>query len=118
MATRQDLLTRLALARKTKAEKNSPKEAPKPEQESLARDVPTDGQRELASACAKDAMVMGWDKSIQKHAYENQVSEQELRRVLDQALEYNDKADPGGRILELEDYRIQKQGRSQLKPRT
>lgn len=122
MATkREELLRRLALANKSRAAAKAQgakmeKVAPKPATEALDREVPADGQRELADATAKDAMVMGWDQAIQKHAYENRIPEQELRRLLDQALEYNDKADPSGRIDELEDWKIQRRGRSALAP--
>jgi hypothetical protein len=78
------------------------------------RDVPADAQRELVASCAKDAMVMGWDLSIQKHAYENRILEPEMRRLLDQVSEYNDKADPAGRIHELNDWEQEKRGRSKL----
>lgn len=117
VASKDELLRRLALARKAKANKAKPQEAPKIEEPPLAREVPADGQRHVANDCAKDAMVMGWDRAIQKHAYENRISEDEIRRLLDQALDYNDKADPAGRIDELEDWRIQKRGRSDLRAR-
>ena len=107
-----DLVIRLAIA--PKAKKGEKKEAPKIREESLAREVPTDGQRHVANDVAKDAMVMGWDRSIQKHAYENRIPEDEVRRLLDEAVAYNDKADPPGRIQELEDWKVQKRGRSNL----
>ncbi len=80
----------------------------------MKRDVPSDEQRELVKKTASDAMVMGWDLAIQKHAYENRILEPELRRLLDQVSEYNDKADPSGRIHELNDWEIEKRGRSRL----
>ncbi len=120
-ATREELLRRLALANKSRAAAKSSggetqRVSPKPKEEVLEREVPADAQRELADACAKDAMVMGWDRAIQKHAYENRIPEDEVRRLLDQASEYNDKADPPGRIDELDDWEIQKRGRSNLAP--
>lgn len=120
MATKDVLLKRLALANQSRAQKKEAekKVAPVVKEEPLAREVPADGQRHVANETAKDAMVMGWDRAIQKHAYENRISDQELRRILDQACDYNDKADPAGRIEELEDWKVQKRGRSQLRPRT
>ncbi len=107
-----EITLKLALAKETK-KKGEKKEAPKVVEPVLDRDVPADEQRELASA-----MVMGWDRAIQKHAYENRVPEDEVRRLLDQASEYNDKADPSGRIEELNDWEIQKRGRSTLARQT
>ncbi len=111
----KEITFKLALLADKDAKKRLPLKAPEPKVEVLNRDVPADEQRELASACAKDAMVMGWDQAIQKHAYENRVPETEVRRLLDEASEYNDKADPSGRIEELNDWEIQKRGRSELK---
>lgn len=71
-------------------------------------------ERELAAKTVYDAMIMGWDRSIQKHAYEGGVFEHELRLILDKALEYQDKADPSGRIEGLEDWMHEKRGRSSL----
>jgi cob(I)alamin adenosyltransferase len=82
----------------------------------LDRAVPADAQRELVEKVAHDAMVMGWPMSIQKHAYENRIPEKEVTRLLDQVADYNDKFDPPGRTLELEDWKIEKQGRSNLAP--
>jgi hypothetical protein len=92
--------------------------APSPSEVPLAREIPADGQRVVADATAKDAMVMGWDRAIQKHAYENRISDHELRRILDQACDYNDKADPAGRIEELDDWKAERRGRSRLRPST
>lgn len=121
--SREDLLRRLALANKARAVKKKQVDAEKPQvtikehPPAPVADVPADGQRELAKATAVDAMVMGWSRAIQKHAYEASIPESELRKVLDAALEYNDKADPSGRIQELEDWRHEKRGTSTLAPK-
>lgn len=108
------LLIQLALAKN--APKAAKQTAPKPQEvEIVEREVPADTQREVANAVAKDAMVMGWDRAIQKHAYENRIPEAEVVRLLDAALAYNDKADPPGRIDELEDWKHEKRGSSTLK---
>lgn len=57
---------------------------------------------------------MGWERAIQKHAYENGILVREMEKILDEATSYNDKADPSGRIDELNDWKIQKKGRSNL----
>lgn len=112
-----ELTFKLALVSDKSTSKPKAEKAPKPREENLEREVPADGQRHIANECAKDAMVMGWDRAIQKHAYENRIPESELKRLLDQALEYNDKADPSGRIHELEDWRLEKRGGSSLAPK-
>lgn len=71
-------------------------------------------ERELASEVARDAMIMGWERSIQKHAVERGILGREVEKILDEALKYNDKADPSGRIPELADWKNQKRGRSDL----
>jgi hypothetical protein len=108
-----ELTFKLALVNGS-SKKGAKEKSPDPKVEVTEREVPADGQREIAKDCAKDAMVMGWDLAIQKHAYENRIPESELRRLLDQASEYNDKADPSGRIDELNDWDAQKRGRSQI----
>ncbi len=74
----------------------------------------TNPQREIAAATTADAMVMGWDLAIQKNAYENRIPEQRVRELLDEALEYEDKSDPSGRIEGLEDWRHEQRGSSTL----
>lgn len=59
-------------------------------------------------------MLTGWDRAIQKTAYENNISEQEMRNILDQALEYEDKTSPSNKIEGLEDWRNEKRGSSEL----
>jgi hypothetical protein len=126
-ATKSELLQRLAKARSVKASKSDVKATEKPSKPLVApegdkppiqREVPADGQRQLAKECAEQAMICGWDKAIQMSAYENRISEHEMRKILDEALEYNDKADPSGRIHELEDWEREKMGRSTLAARS
>lgn len=116
---RSVLLQRLAQAREAKAAKNAPQAPQKPpkplvekveaksstEQKTLA-----DSQRDLAKKTAEQAMISGWPKAIQMNAYENQISEFELVKILDAALDYNDKADPSGRISELDDWKHERRG--------
>jgi hypothetical protein len=108
MATKKStLLKRLALAREAKAEKSKPKVAP-PSEPEKSPDL---------GIIAKMAMVAGWDKAIQEHAYQNRVSEDRVREILDEALDYDDKADPSGRIEGIEDWAREKRGNSTLKAR-
>lgn len=71
-------------------------------------------ERELAADTAHDAMIMGWDAAIQKHAYENRIPDAKLRSILDLALDYEDKADPQGRIEGIRDWAHEKRGSSAL----
>ena len=120
MATRKETLLRaLALAREKKAAKAEAKqrlrEAPKIQPaKPVEKEVIDSPKRHLAKECTDQAMIMGWDKAIQKTAYENGISESEMRQILDDALEYEDKADPSGRIDGLEDWRHEKRGSSTL----
>ncbi len=123
MATKRNvLLKRLALAREAKAgkndpkaEKNAPKAPPKPEpKEAPDMGIVTNPARKVAADVTEMAMVAGWDLAIQKHAYENQVPEQRIREMLDEAYEYQDKADPSGRIEGLQDWQNEKRGNSTL----
>lgn len=120
MASRkQALILALASARSAKAEKADARkrmaEQPKRiEKASIETEVITHPKRELAKACTDQAMLVGWERAIQKTAYENEVSEAEMRQILDDALDYEDKADPSGRIDGLEDWRREKRGSSEL----
>lgn len=119
MATRKALLASLALARDKKAEKREATtriEAPVPREPAKAPDmgVITNPQRMIAKECTDQAMLVGWDRAIQKTAYEAGISEQTMRQILDAALDYEDKADPAGRIEGLEDWRNEKRGSSEL----
>lgn len=74
----------------------------------------SDSERQLAKKIADLAMIQGWDNAIRTYVREYGVTEVTLRAMLKRALEYNDSADPNGRIPELEDYKKELQGRSQL----
>ena len=80
----------------------------------MAEALITNPERELASKTTQDALIMGWDKAIQKNAYENHISERELGKILDKALAYQEKADPAGRIEGIEDWGNEKKGSSRL----
>lgn len=73
----------------------------------------SDREREVAYEVAKNAMVMGWDKAILNAAREFSVTTLEVKIILNKAAEYNSKADPSGRIPELEDWLNEKRGRSE-----
>ena len=116
---KQSLIQALAFARQKKSEKSAAKKniaAPikRIEQKPVETEVITHPKRELAKECTDQAMLVGWERAIQKTAYENGVSEEEMRKILDEALEYEDKADPSGRIDGLEDWRHEKKGSSAL----
>ncbi len=120
MATKRSiLLKRLALAREKKAEKAETKVPPKLEEEKAPdMGVITNPAREVAQKVTEMAMVAGWDKAIQEHAYQNRVPEDRIREMLDEAYEYQDKADPSGRIEGLQDWQNEKRGNSTLKARS
>jgi hypothetical protein len=125
MATKKSvLLERLALARErratpTKNERTLKAPAPEPEAKpDQEMGVITDPQRELAAETTEKAMICGWDKAIQTVAYGARISEDRLREILDEALEYQSKADPSGRISGLDDWAREKRGRSSLAART
>lgn len=119
MATRKSLIASLANARERKSEKSAATkkiEAPVSAQPAkpIETEVITHPKRVLAKTCTDQAMIVGWDKAIQKTAYENGISEQQMREILDDALEYEDKADPAGRIDGLQDWAQEKRGSSAL----
>lgn len=93
---------------------SKPLTAPRPVEPAPPSEIISNPERELADKCAKSAMICGWKKAIQTTAYENQISEDRMRSLLDEALEYNDKADPSGKIHELEDWERERRGRSSL----
>jgi hypothetical protein len=72
----------------------------------------TDSERELAKKIGKDAMIMGWDAAIRRTGGELGAPELILRNLLNKVADYNDKADPSGRIHELEDWKVEKRERS------
>lgn len=113
------LIQALATARRVKAEKAEAKrriKEPVKRQENLApeMEVLANPKRHLAKKCTDQAMLVGWDRAVQKTAYENNISEQEMRTILDDALDYEDKADPSGRIEGLQDWKHEKKGLSML----
>lgn len=73
----------------------------------------TSAEREVAKEVADNAMIVGWDKAIQRKAQNLGTNELSIRQVLNKAAEYNDKADPSGRIHELEDWSVEKRERSE-----
>ena len=73
----------------------------------------TDAERQIAKQIGTDAMVMGWDRAIQRNATSMGAPELVLRNLLNKVAEYNDKADPTGRIPELEDWKVEKRERSE-----
>ena len=76
----------------------------------------TDSERQLAKQVADRAMIAGWQKAISWAASEYGVGQNRIRQILNQTGKYNDKADPAGRIHELEDWEREKQDRSRLVP--
>lgn len=73
----------------------------------------TDAERSLAKSVAQDAMIMGWTRAVQKRSTELGADEIMIRHLLDKVATYNDKADPSGRIHELEDWKVEKRERSE-----
>ena len=61
-------------------------------------------ERELSELIANRAQLTGWKPAIAWAAGEYKVKPLTISLMLDQAAEYNDVADPSGRIEELEDY--------------
>ena len=80
-------------------------------------EVISNPEREFAAQIAWDAMIMGWEKAVTVNARLMQVSLHRVVDILDRAADYNDKADPQGRIHELEDWKLERQERSRLKVR-
>lgn len=114
------LAEKLATYKKPKTHLGGHRKPPKPLVAPKVEEVPppseiiSNPERELADKCAKHAMIAGWSKAIQECAYESNISEDRMRSILDEALEYNDKADPSGKIHELEDWEREKRGSSAL----
>lgn len=75
--------------------------------------VPSSAERELAQEVAEHAMIAGWETACKKKANEMEVSMRTITDVLDKVLAYNDKADPSGRIHELEDWAVERRGGSE-----
>jgi hypothetical protein len=72
----------------------------------------TDAERTLAKAIGQDAMIMGWDRAIARKSVELGAPQLILRNLLNKVADYNDKADPSGRIAELQDWKVEKRERS------
>lgn len=70
--------------------------------------VPTDQEREFVKEVADFGVMAGWDRSIQKHAQDSGLSEEQIILMLNRVADYNDKADPKGRIDALEDWKRHK----------
>lgn len=73
----------------------------------------SDSERHLAKQVADDAMIMGWNVAIARHARMLGTNDLLIRQLLNKASDYNDKADPGGRIPELDDWKVEKRERSE-----
>ena len=69
-------------------------------------------EREVAYEVANRAMISGWENAIIWAAREFDVPTMDIRVILNKASDYNQKADPSGRIPELDDWLNQKRGRS------
>jgi hypothetical protein len=123
MATKRGILLRnLALAREKRAENvkkaKEPIKAPPSEKEKPPNlGIISNPAREVAAEVTKQAMIAGWDRAIQDGAYQHRVSEDRIRQILDEALEYEEKADPSGRIEGLQDWKHEKTGSSELAAR-
>lgn len=76
-------------------------------------DSVTDSERMLAKKIGEDAMIMGWNLAVQRHSRELGTNELVIRNLLNKVSEYNDKADPPGRIPELQDWEVEKRERSE-----
>jgi hypothetical protein len=74
----------------------------------------SDHEREAAKHVADRAQIAGWERAISWAAAEWGVSQMDIRLMLDKAADYNEKADPSGRIHELEDWRRENQERGRL----
>ena len=72
-------------------------------------DVISDQEREFAAEVANFAMMAGWDRAIQTHAKDSGLKEEQVILILNKAADYNDSADPKGRIDALNDWKRHKQ---------
>ena len=75
--------------------------------------VLTDAEKEIAYKVANRAMIAGWDRAVGWAAAEYGVSQLEVKALLNKAADFNDTADPSARISELDDWKKEKQGRSE-----
>ena len=67
-------------------------------------EVISHAERELAAKVADRAMIGGWENAVKWAMREYDIPEYRVEQILDDAFEYNEKADPQGRIPELEDW--------------
>jgi hypothetical protein len=72
----------------------------------------TNQEREVAKSVAQMAMIRGWETAIYSKARELGISPVSIAQTLNKVADYNDKADPGGRIHELDDWTVEKRERS------
>lgn len=79
-------------------------------------DGTTDSEREIAAEIARRAMTSGWEKAIQDVAAEKAIPLLALEGILNRVSKENPHRDPSARISELQDWEVQKQRNSQLKP--
>lgn len=75
----------------------------------MASEIISNEERELAKEVADFAMVATWDKAISRFALKYGLKESRIIEILNEATDYNDKADPAGRIHALEDWKRHKQ---------
>jgi len=73
----------------------------------------SDSARHFVQEVADLAMVRGWRDAIHLSARDSGLDEPQITLLLNRAAEYNDKADPAGRIEELADWKVEKRGRSE-----
>ena len=66
----------------------------------------------LIREVAQDAMILGWNQSIEQKAREWGVNDLQIRQLLDEGVKHNDEADPSARIEELADWKVEKQTNS------
>jgi hypothetical protein len=67
-------------------------------------------ERELAQVIADRAQIVGWDEAINWAAREYNVRPLQMGLMMHVAADYNDQADPSGRIPELQDFQLEEQG--------
>ena len=75
-------------------------------------EVVTDAERQFVKRIADQAMISSWDQAIGDAAREEGLTYEQVVLTLNRVSDYNDKADPSGRIEELEDWEKEKLGRS------
>lgn len=76
-------------------------------------EVLTSAEREVAKEVAEHAMIAGWETAVKKKATELRVHIRDVIKILDRAEDYNSKADPSGRIHELNDWALEKKSTSE-----